>query len=190
MEKHLSYNFHLWKNVYHRDFIQSSVRMALYGIVWQEVSHIWELYDKNFRSSRVNIIQAYSTWCAQSCIFLNHKLNLKTPIQILPTIRAQMELYGIVWQEVSHIWELYDKNFRSSRVNIIQSYSTWCAQSCIFLNHKLNLKTPIQILPTIRAQNRNFRRFTQLDWAGLRYHWRKKYPHNYRKRIFSIFLVF
>ena len=33
MEKHLSYNFHLWKNVYHRDFIQFSVRMALYGIV-------------------------------------------------------------------------------------------------------------------------------------------------------------
>ena len=33
MEKHLSYNFHLWKNVYHRDFIQCSVRMALYGIV-------------------------------------------------------------------------------------------------------------------------------------------------------------
>ena len=39
MEKHLSYNFHLWKNVYHRDFIQCSVRMALYGIVWQEVFH-------------------------------------------------------------------------------------------------------------------------------------------------------
>ena len=33
MEKHLSYNFHLWKNVYYRDFIQLSVRMALYGIV-------------------------------------------------------------------------------------------------------------------------------------------------------------
>ena len=33
MEKHLSYNFHLWKNGYHRDFIQCSVRMALYGIV-------------------------------------------------------------------------------------------------------------------------------------------------------------
>ena len=33
MEKHLSYNFHLWKNVYHRDFIQCFVRMALYGIV-------------------------------------------------------------------------------------------------------------------------------------------------------------
>ena len=30
MEKHLSYNFHLWKNVYHRDFIQFSVRMELY----------------------------------------------------------------------------------------------------------------------------------------------------------------
>ena len=52
MENYLSYNFHLWKNVYHRDFIQCSVRMALYGIVWQEVSHIWELYDKKFRSSR------------------------------------------------------------------------------------------------------------------------------------------
>ena len=33
MEKHLSYNFHLWKMVYDRDFIQCSVRMALYGIV-------------------------------------------------------------------------------------------------------------------------------------------------------------
>ena len=30
MEKHLSYNFHLWKNVYHRDFIQFFVRMELY----------------------------------------------------------------------------------------------------------------------------------------------------------------
>ena len=30
MEKHLSYNFHIWKNVYHRDFIQCSVRMELY----------------------------------------------------------------------------------------------------------------------------------------------------------------
>ena len=53
MEKHLSYNIHIWKNVYHRDFIQCSVRMALYGIVWQEVSHIWKLYDKKFWSTRV-----------------------------------------------------------------------------------------------------------------------------------------
>ena len=30
MEKHLSYNFHLWKNVYHRDLTQFSVRMELY----------------------------------------------------------------------------------------------------------------------------------------------------------------
>ena len=30
MEKHLSYNIHLWKNLYHRDFIQCSVRMELY----------------------------------------------------------------------------------------------------------------------------------------------------------------
>ena len=30
MEKHISYNFHKWKNVYHRDFIQFSVRMELY----------------------------------------------------------------------------------------------------------------------------------------------------------------
>ena len=37
METHLSYNFHLWKNVYPRDFTQFSVRMALY-----------ELYDKKF----------------------------------------------------------------------------------------------------------------------------------------------
>ena len=33
MEKHLTYNFHIWKNVYHRDLMQCSVRMALYGIV-------------------------------------------------------------------------------------------------------------------------------------------------------------
>ena len=33
IEKNLSYNIHLWKNLYHRDFIQCSVRMALYGIV-------------------------------------------------------------------------------------------------------------------------------------------------------------
>ena len=30
MEKHLSYNFHFWKNVYHRNFVQFSVRMELY----------------------------------------------------------------------------------------------------------------------------------------------------------------
>ena len=33
MEKYLSYNFHIWKNSCHRDFVQFSVRMALYGIV-------------------------------------------------------------------------------------------------------------------------------------------------------------
>ena len=33
MEKHLSYNFHLWKNVYHRDFIQCSVSFSYMGIV-------------------------------------------------------------------------------------------------------------------------------------------------------------
>ena len=33
MEKHLSYNFHIWKNAYHRVFIQFSVRMELYEIV-------------------------------------------------------------------------------------------------------------------------------------------------------------
>ena len=33
MGKHLSYNFHIWKNVYHRVFIQFSVRMELYEIV-------------------------------------------------------------------------------------------------------------------------------------------------------------
>ena len=30
MEKQLSYNFHIWKNAYHRIFIQFSVRMELY----------------------------------------------------------------------------------------------------------------------------------------------------------------
>ena len=53
MGKHLSYNFHIWKNAYHRVFIQFSVRMELYEIVWQEVSHIWKLYDKKFWSTRV-----------------------------------------------------------------------------------------------------------------------------------------
>ena len=33
MEKHLSYNFHIWKNAYHRVFIQLPVRMELYEIV-------------------------------------------------------------------------------------------------------------------------------------------------------------
>ena len=33
MGKHLSYNFHIWKNAYHRVFIQFSVRMELYEIV-------------------------------------------------------------------------------------------------------------------------------------------------------------
>ena len=50
MEKHLSYNFHIWKKAYHRVFIQFSVRMQLYEIVWQEVSHMWKLYDKKIRS--------------------------------------------------------------------------------------------------------------------------------------------
>ena len=52
MGKRLSYNFHIWKNAYHRVFIQFSVRMELYEIVWQEVSHIWKLYDKKFWSTR------------------------------------------------------------------------------------------------------------------------------------------
>ena len=33
MGKHLSYNFHIWKNAYHRVFIQFSVRIELYEIV-------------------------------------------------------------------------------------------------------------------------------------------------------------
>ena len=33
MGKHLSYNFHIGKNAYHRVFIQFSVRMELYEIV-------------------------------------------------------------------------------------------------------------------------------------------------------------
>ena len=36
--------FHLRTNVYHRDFIQFSVRMELYGIVW----NCMELYDTKF----------------------------------------------------------------------------------------------------------------------------------------------
>ena len=52
MGKHLSYNFHIWKNAYHRVFIQFSVLMELYEFVWQEVSHIWKLYDKKFWSTR------------------------------------------------------------------------------------------------------------------------------------------
>ena len=52
MGKHLSDNFYIWKNAYHRVFIQFSVSMELYEIVWQEVSHIWKLYDKKFWSTR------------------------------------------------------------------------------------------------------------------------------------------
>ena len=33
MEKRLSYNFHIWKNVYQRDLIRFSVRSALYEII-------------------------------------------------------------------------------------------------------------------------------------------------------------
>ena len=51
--KPLSYSFHLWENVYYRNFIQFSVRMELYGIVWKDFSHLWELYDKHFWSNRV-----------------------------------------------------------------------------------------------------------------------------------------
>ena len=48
----VSYNFHLWENAYHRVFIHFSVRMELYEIVWKEFSHLWELYDKHFWSTR------------------------------------------------------------------------------------------------------------------------------------------
>ena len=34
MENYLSYIFHIWKNAYHRGFIQFFVRMELYGFVW------------------------------------------------------------------------------------------------------------------------------------------------------------
>ena len=63
MEKHLSYNFHIWKNAYHRVFIQFSVRMELYKTVWQEVSDIWKLYDKKFWSTRVVLFQLSCIWC-------------------------------------------------------------------------------------------------------------------------------
>ena len=45
-------HFSYMKNAYHKDFIQFSVRMELHEIVWQEVSHIWKLYDKKFWSTR------------------------------------------------------------------------------------------------------------------------------------------
>ena len=60
MEKYLSYNFHIWKNAFHRVFIQFSVSMDLYEIVWQEVSHIWKLYDKKFWSTQV--VSLNSIW--------------------------------------------------------------------------------------------------------------------------------
>ena len=50
--KYLSYNFHLWENACHRVFIKFSVRMELYETVWKEISHLWELYDKHFWSTR------------------------------------------------------------------------------------------------------------------------------------------
>ena len=53
MEKYLSYIFYIWKNVYHRDFIQFFVRMELCETLWPEVFHIWQLYDKKFWSTRV-----------------------------------------------------------------------------------------------------------------------------------------
>ena len=31
MEKHLSYNFHIWKNAYHRGFIQFDKKFLIYG---------------------------------------------------------------------------------------------------------------------------------------------------------------
>ena len=36
----------------YRVFKQFSVRMELYEIVWKEISHLWELYDKHFWSTR------------------------------------------------------------------------------------------------------------------------------------------
>ena len=33
MDKHLSYNFNIWKKAYYRDFIQYSVLMDLYEVV-------------------------------------------------------------------------------------------------------------------------------------------------------------
>ena len=53
------YNYHIRKNIYRKDFIQFPVPMELYGIVWQEVSHTWKLYDKKFWSTREYSIVNY-----------------------------------------------------------------------------------------------------------------------------------
>ena len=48
-------NFFVYgENTYHSHsfFIQFSVRMELYEIVWKEISHLWELYGKHFWSTR------------------------------------------------------------------------------------------------------------------------------------------
>ena len=60
MEKHIWFNFHILKNGYHRVFIQFSVCMEMYENVWQEVSHIWKLYDKKFWSNRVDTESNFS----------------------------------------------------------------------------------------------------------------------------------
>ena len=52
-KKNLLYNFHIWKNAYLIDFIQFSVRMELYEIVWSEVFHIWKFYAKKFWSTKI-----------------------------------------------------------------------------------------------------------------------------------------
>ena len=64
MEKHLLYKFHIWKNAYHKVLIQFSVRMELYEIVWQEVSHIWKLYGTKFCSTRVITTKFYWEKCS------------------------------------------------------------------------------------------------------------------------------
>ena len=76
IEKDLSYNFHIWKNACHRVFIQFSVRMEMY--VWQEVSHIWKLYDKKFWSTRAA--------CPLSCIFSTKSIIIFTPLKLVQFI--------------------------------------------------------------------------------------------------------
>ena len=41
------------ENAYLIEFIQFSVRMELYEVVWSEVLHIWKLYDKKFWSMKI-----------------------------------------------------------------------------------------------------------------------------------------
>ena len=77
--------FSYMKNAYHRVFIQFSVRMELYEIVWQEVSHIWKLYDKKFWSTRA--LNKFSIICPKNC----HEMSLKGLIACFFILATQLE---------------------------------------------------------------------------------------------------